>query len=126
MCSDYNIPSFEMPKSFEDALLNSSPAFAPSIKGLNIEYESILMHKITEKFKNYKPIDLLRKEFPGQDIVTFGDAHPDKRSGKLVPSEIVYTAVIEQGSLQGLDYIFQIDDLQNNPNKNTAVIGGAK
>mgnify|MGYP006110199137 CR=1 FL=1 len=47
MCGDYNIPSFEMPKTFENTLMNSSPAFAPSIKGLNKEYESVLMHKVT-------------------------------------------------------------------------------
>lgn len=116
MCGDYNIPSFQMPQSFETALLNSSPAFAPSIKGLNKEYESVLMHKISHQFKNYKPIDLLRKEYPGQDITTFGDAHKDPKTGELVPSETLYTHKIEQASLQGLDYIFYIDDKEKDTN----------
>ena len=110
MCGDYNIPSFEMPKHFEKDLMDSNPAFAPSIKGLNKEYESVLMPKITQQFKNYKTVDLLRKEYPGQDITTYGDAHKDPKTGELVPSESLYTHKIELSSLQGLDYIFHIDD----------------
>lgn len=48
---DFNIPSFKMPLNFEKALMDSNPAFRPSIDLLNEEYPTVLRKKLDENFK---------------------------------------------------------------------------
>ena len=109
LTGDLNVPSFEMPANFEKALMDLDKNFQPSIKLLNKEYKDILMKTLITGLKDYKPIDLLRFDFKGDpNQITFGDFYKDKQ-GKMQPLETRYTAEIELCSMQGLDYIFQLE-----------------
>ena len=108
---DFNIPSFKMPSNFEKALMDSNPKFRPSIDLLNVEYETVLLKKLVDKFPQFKVRDLVSIDFPGQEIITYGDFILDKK-GKEIPKETVLTAEIEFVSKQGLDYIFHFHDLE--------------
>lgn len=62
---DFNIPSFKMPEVFEKALIDSNPAFRPSIDLLNEEYPNVLMKKLRENFKQFEVRDLVQIDFKG-------------------------------------------------------------
>lgn len=77
-----------MPEPFEQAIMDSNPAFRPSIDLLNKEYEEVLMKKLNDNFKpqpdsnkkyDFTPRDLVNIDYKGQEMTTYGDVYKDKQ-----------------------------------------------
>jgi hypothetical protein len=113
---DYNIQYCPMVDLFKNRLLGLSKDFQRGIDLLDKEYEDVLARYLSKYFDDDHRVnhplvarDLVRIEL-GPELVTFGDALVDSKTGKEYPAETFLTPALELMSKQGLDYMIHYDD----------------